>query len=101
MADWFVYLLECEDRSLYAGVTTGVERRLAEHRSRGNRAARYTKARGVVGLAYVACVGSRSLALQLEYRLKRLPAAAKRHIAASQPSLEALARRLSLDLPPG
>ena len=28
---WHLYLLECEDGSLYTGITTDVERRFAEH----------------------------------------------------------------------
>jgi putative endonuclease len=31
---WYVYLLECQDGSLYTGVTTDLERRLKEHHAR-------------------------------------------------------------------
>jgi predicted GIY-YIG superfamily endonuclease len=31
---WWVYLLRCADGSLYCGVTTDLDRRLAEHKQR-------------------------------------------------------------------
>jgi putative endonuclease len=40
---WFTYVLECSDGSLYCGVTTSVERRLAQH-NKGT-ASRYTRSR--------------------------------------------------------
>ncbi len=33
MKNYFVYILECSDKSYYTGVTNNVEKRLAEHRS--------------------------------------------------------------------
>jgi putative endonuclease len=32
-ATWFVYMIRCRDGSLYTGISTDVERRLAEHQS--------------------------------------------------------------------
>ncbi|MEW6086698.1 MAG: GIY-YIG nuclease family protein [bacterium] len=28
---WFVYILECKNKSLYTGVTNNIERRFKEH----------------------------------------------------------------------
>ena len=45
MRMWYVYILECKDGTLYTGVTTDVERRLAEHK-RGE-GAKYTKGKSL------------------------------------------------------
>lgn len=71
----FVYLLRCNDDSLYCGWTTDVERRLAAHRE--GRASRYTRSRRPVELAAVIAVADRSAALREEARIKQLPRAAK------------------------
>ena len=70
-AQWFVYVVRCRDGSLYTGITTDVERRLAEHDAGSG--ARYTRGRGPVEL--VATVGpmTRSDALRLEVQVKRAP----------------------------
>ncbi len=72
MPDWTVYILACADGSLYTGITTDPQRRLAEHNSpRG--AARYTRARRPVRLVYTETVADRSAALKREAAIKRLP----------------------------
>lgn len=76
---WFVYLIACADGSLYCGTTNDPLRRLAQHHA--GRGARYTRARGVVGLVFLEEVESRAAALALEARIKRLPVAQKRLLA--------------------
>ena len=72
MPTWSIYLLRDETNSLYTGISTDVERRLAEHQAKGRYGAKYTKAKKRLELAYCCELGSRSLASQAEYRLKRL-----------------------------
>ena len=43
-ATWFVYMLRCADQSLYTGVTTDIQRRLAEHNQDDKKGAKYTRA---------------------------------------------------------
>ncbi|MDH4129664.1 MAG: GIY-YIG nuclease family protein, partial [Spirochaetota bacterium] len=43
MNDWYVYLLECSDGSLYCGCTNDIKRRVEEH-SNGN-GSKYTRSR--------------------------------------------------------
>lgn len=74
---WWVYIIRTEDNRLYSGVTTDVARRFQEHRAGGPRAARYLKAHPPRALVFSLAVGTRSLALKVEYRLKRLPRARK------------------------
>ncbi|MFZ9885869.1 MAG: GIY-YIG nuclease family protein [Myxococcota bacterium] len=78
-SSWFVYLLTCADGSLYCGATNDPLRRLAQHHA--GRAARYTRARGVVAMVFLEEVESKGAALSLEARIKRLPAAQKRLLA--------------------
>jgi predicted GIY-YIG superfamily endonuclease len=56
---WFVYLLRCADNTLYTGITTDLNRRLAEHNgeNNSNKGARYTR---IVGL-YVWFIAKHSL----------------------------------------
>ncbi len=65
---WSVYILECDDGSLYTGVTKDARRRLAEHQAGG---CRYTRAhRGVRMLRVRRCM-SKVRAYQYEWALKQ------------------------------
>ncbi len=69
---WYVYMVECADRTLYTGIAKDVERRVLEH-NEGKSAARYTRARRPVSLVYVETVTSRANACRREAQLKKLP----------------------------
>mgnify|MGYP005829858383 CR=1 FL=1 len=68
---WFLYVVHCNDGTLYTGVTTDVSRRIREHNT-GSRGAKYTQARRPVRLVY--CIGfdNRSSAQKAEYKFKKL-----------------------------
>jgi putative endonuclease len=83
---WFVYLVRCRDRSLYAGITTDLGRRLSEHNNSA-KGAKYTKARRPVTLAYWEAVPDRSAAASREYALKRLSPAEKEQLVATVTSV--------------
>jgi putative endonuclease len=68
---WYVYVLTCADGTLYTGVTTELERRLAEHNA-GAKGAKYTKTRRPVRLAYSETAADRSSALKREFAIKHL-----------------------------
>ncbi len=70
MKQWFVYILECADHTLYTGITTDLERRIEKHNS--GRAARYTASRRPVALRYIEESTDRSEASQREYAIKQL-----------------------------
>lgn len=72
---WHLYLLECVDGSLYAGISVDVAARLAAHES-GN-GARYTRSHKPLRLLASAPVGSQSQALKAERAIKRIPKARK------------------------
>ena len=72
---WLVYVLECENGSLYTGVTNDLERRLkAHHEGKGARYTRMYPPRRVLTLIPAA---SRSEALGLEIWFKRKTREAK------------------------
>jgi len=73
---WYVYLVRCRDGSLYAGITTDVERRVEEH-NHSPKGARYTRARRPVILVYSEACGDRAAASRREHTLKRLSRKAK------------------------
>lgn len=68
---YFVYLLECRDGRLYAGITNNLERRLAEHAA-GKRGAKFTRSFRPVKLLAVQQLADRPAALRLEAALKKL-----------------------------
>jgi putative endonuclease len=66
---YFVYILECEDGSLYTGITTNVERRFEEHKS--GEGAHYTRARKAKRILYFESHEDRSSALKREIEIKK------------------------------
>lgn len=74
---WYVYLLTCADDTLYCGITTDVDRRMAQHNGKLAGGARYTCARRPVELTACAAVPDRSSAASLEAHVKSLPKAQK------------------------
>ncbi|WP_206953474.1 GIY-YIG nuclease family protein [Trinickia acidisoli] len=82
---WFLYLIECADGSVYTGIATDVQARFAKHAT--GKGARYTRARKPVALLASFELADRSSALRAEYRVKQLPAAEKRALAAGTRTL--------------
>jgi len=87
---YYVYLLRCQDGSLYTGVTTDPARRLRQHAGLLPGGAKYTAARRPAAFAAVWEAGEKSAALSLERRLKRLTHAQKEALAAGSGKFEAL-----------
>jgi putative endonuclease len=71
-SEWFVYFLRCADNSLYAGITTDLQRRVNQHNQCNKSGAKYTRVRRPVSLVYHETATSRSTATQREYQLKQL-----------------------------
>ena len=89
---YYVYLLRCADESLYAGITTDVERRFAEHLSGDIKGAKYTKAHTPKELAAVWKAENRSVASKLEWRLKHLTKVQKEILCEEPERLPAFVR---------
>ena len=76
---WFVYVVRCDDDSLYTGIAKNdVARRIAEH-NRGT-ASKYTRSRLPVSLVYQESQWTRGRALRREVEIKALSRASKEHL---------------------
>jgi len=75
MSEFFCYMVECADGTLYTGWTTNPQRRVKEHNA--GRGATYTRLRRPVKLVYTEEQPDRSAALKREYALKKLTRAKK------------------------
>lgn len=69
---YHLYILRCADDTLYTGITTDLDRRVAEHNGAGP-GAKYTRGRRPVTLVYSRRFCTRSNALREEARIKGLP----------------------------
>ena len=68
---YFIYILECSDKTLYTGITTNLDRRIKEHKD-SKLGAKYTKTRRPVKLVYSKTFKNRSDASKEEARIKKL-----------------------------
>jgi len=82
-AEWRVYLLQCSDKSLYAGITTDMARRLQQHNGQLPGGARYTRGRRPVTVVWSETCDSRSEALQREAAVRRLSRPQKQALIAA------------------
>jgi len=73
--DWVVYILKCDDDSLYTGITNDLDARVAAHEA--GIGAKYTKGRGPFCLVYKEVCDDRSAALKREIQIKKLSRADK------------------------
>lgn len=75
---WYLYILQCGDGTLYTGITDDVQRRFQLHSA--GKGAKYTRGRGPLTLRYQECVGSYSDALRREIQVQRMPRQKKRDL---------------------
>ncbi len=66
---WMVYVLRCRNGQLYIGVTTDVDRRLAEHRA--GIGGRFTRANRPLKIVYQEPYSSQAEATARESQIKR------------------------------
>lgn len=79
----FVYIVKCEDASLYTGITKDLRKRMREHYDKTGKGAKYTRSRSIVAIMMVWETASYSSAARLEYRIKRLMRRDKLKVIAS------------------
>lgn len=68
MIMWFVYILLCEDESLYTGVTNNLEKRFLDHKN--GKGGRYTRSHKPIKIIYSEQLESQSEALKRERQIK-------------------------------
>lgn len=67
---WYLYILRCNDGTLYTGITTDVAKRFSQHSS--GKGAKYTRGRGPLELIFQAECADHSDALKREMYIKSL-----------------------------
>ena len=87
--EYSLYIVRCADGSLYTGIAIDVERRLCEHES-GARGAKFLRGKGPLRLEFSECLGDRSTASQIEYRVKQMQRGRKEELIAGRYSLDEL-----------
>ena len=82
--NWFLYLIRCRNGTLYAGISTDVPRRFAEHEAGAPKGARYLRGKGPLQLEFQAAAGDRSAATKLELWVKSQPRTLKEDVVAGK-----------------
>jgi putative endonuclease len=90
MPGWYVYMVRCRGGNLYTGIATDVERRFAEHQA--NKGAKYLRGKGRLKLVFKKRIGTHSLALKIERRVKSLPKHKKEQLVATGIGIEGMLR---------
>ena len=80
---YYLYILECADKTLYTGITTDLARRITEHNG-AKLASKYTSARRPVKLVYSRKFKNRSVASKAEARIKKMKKAQKLELIKSR-----------------
>lgn len=68
---WFVYILECNDGSLYTGVTNDLDKRMTAHAK--GKGSKYVAKKGFRELRVWKQCLDKSDACKCEYQIKQLP----------------------------
>ena len=69
---YYLYILQCADKTLYTGITVDLDRRIVEHNDL-KLGSKYTRARRPVKLVYSKKYHNRSTASKAEAEIKKLP----------------------------
>ncbi len=94
MLDWHLYLVRCHHGSLYTGITTDVARRFAEHQENRGAGAKYLRGRGPLVLVFQKKLGSRSLALRVESKVRKLSKARKEELIGTREHFEVIIKQV-------
>lgn len=84
---YYIYVLRCDDYSLYTGITNDLNKRIKEHYYKLGNCAKYTRARNIVKIESVWMTDNKSLALKFEYRFKQFTKTEKEAILKSPKQL--------------
>lgn len=81
-----LYILRCNDGTYYTGITSEIERRVAEHNT-SPKGAKYTRTRRPVELVYQEICADKSTALKREREIKKLNRIQKTELIVSSMNL--------------
>jgi putative endonuclease len=96
MSDWYLYLVRCYDGSLYTGISTDIARRFAQHQGEGSAGSKYLKGRRPLTLVFKKKLGSKSLALKVERKIKKLSKARKGKLIRNKKEIEIMIKQVGL-----
>ena len=94
MLDWHLYLVRCHDGTLYTGITTNVARRFVEHQENYGAGAKHPRGRGPLKLVFEKKLGSRSLALSVESKVKKLSKTRKEELISTGKHIEVIIKQV-------
>ncbi|HAD23427.1 MAG TPA: GIY-YIG nuclease family protein [Kandleria vitulina] len=69
---YYIYILRCNDHSLYTGITNNIEKRMHQHFHKEAAGAKYTKSHPPLYIEAIWQCENRSKASKLEYHIKKL-----------------------------
>ena len=79
---YYTYIIRCEDKSLYTGMTNNLDRRINQHLSKSG--SKYTKSHNAIKLEVAWKSKDKSLACKLEYHIKALNKQQKENLIAGE-----------------
>lgn len=85
-----LYIVRCANGSLYTGIATDVQKRLAEHES-SPRGSRFLRGKAPLEIVFAEVVGDRARASRLEHRVKQLSRTQKLELIDGRRQLAGLA----------
>ena len=91
---YYVYMLRCEDNSIYTGITTNVERRFEEHILKNKKCAKYTRNHDAKKIESVWQSENRILASKLEFHIKSLSKKQKEELISNNNLEEVLSEKV-------
>lgn len=68
--EWFVYMVLCDDNTIYTGITNDLKKRIEKHIS--GKGAKYFRGRKPLKIVYTENFKNRSIATKREIEIKRL-----------------------------
>jgi len=77
MKEYYIYILECADKTYYTGFTSNLEKRIQEHES-GKYKDSYTYKRRPVKLVFYASFSDVNMAIEKEKQIKKWSKAKKK-----------------------
>ena len=82
---WFVYILRCNDDTLYTGITTDPVRREQEHNGNNRLGAKSLRGKRPVSIIYTEKYVTQGEAKKREAAIKHLPRIEKVHLVNNSP----------------
>ena len=76
--EWCVYMLLCDDNTIYTGITNDLKKRFENHIS--GKGAKYLRGRKPLEIVYTENFQNRSMATKREMEIKKLNRRKKKHL---------------------